>query len=88
MINAARGGIVDEEALARAIRDGRVGGAALDVFSSEPVSPGSPLLEAPHVVLTPHTAGTTPEALANGLNLCAENVTRYLAGGEVVHRVV
>jgi len=40
------------------------------------------------VVLTPHTAGTTPEALANGLNMCAENVTRFLATGTVVHRVV
>lgn len=87
-INTARGDIVDEGALADALRSGRLFGAGLDVFAAEPMSPESPLRNLPNVVLTPHTAGTTPEALTAGLDRCAENVVRFLARGEVVHRVV
>jgi phosphoglycerate dehydrogenase-like enzyme len=87
-INTARGDIVDETALAEALRTGRLLGAGIDVFNQEPIAAHHPFLAAPNTLLTPHTAGTTPEALANGLNLCAENVARYLARGEVVHRVV
>lgn len=87
-INTARGDLVDDQALVDALQDGTLSGAGLDVFANEPVARDHPLLGLPNVVLTPHTAGTTPEALANGLDLCAENVVRFIAGGHVVHRVV
>jgi D-3-phosphoglycerate dehydrogenase len=87
-INTARGDIVDQAALLNALRSGRLWGAGLDVFAAEPVPDGSPLRELSNVVLTPHTAGATPEALALGLNTCAENVVCFLTRGEVRHRVV
>jgi phosphoglycerate dehydrogenase-like enzyme len=87
VVNTARGALIDEAALARALRVGTIGGAGLDVFEQEPVEPQDPLLTLPNVVLSPHTAGTTPEALMNGLDLCAANVVAFLAG-RVQNRVV
>jgi phosphoglycerate dehydrogenase-like enzyme len=86
-INTARGQLVDQKALYEALRDGKIAGAGLDVFEQEPIDPQDPLLTLPNVVLSPHTAGTTPEALMNGLNLCAANVVAFLAG-RVQNRVV
>ena len=87
LINTARGQLVDQKALYNALRDGKIAGAGLDVFEQEPINPRDPLLTLSNVVLSPHTAGTTPEALMNGLNLCAANVVAFLAG-RVQNRVV
>lgn len=86
-VNTARGQLVDQPALYTALRNGHIAGAGLDVFEQEPLAPDDPLLTLPNVVLSPHTAGTTPEALMNGLNLCAANVVAFLHGQEQ-HRVV
>jgi D-3-phosphoglycerate dehydrogenase / 2-oxoglutarate reductase len=79
IVNVSRGGVVDEEALAEAIRDGRVGGAALDVFASEPTTE-SPLFELPEVVVTPHLGASTAEAQDKAGATIAEQVGLALAG--------
>jgi len=80
VINAARGGVVDEAALVAALRDGRLGGAALDVFENEPVTAQSGALfaGAPNLILTPHIAGLTEEANLRTAALTAANVRRVL----------
>src|SRR6185436_2699474 len=57
LVNVARGGLVDDDALIEALRDGRVGGAALDVFTREPLDPASPYWSLPNVIVTPHVSG-------------------------------
>ena len=81
IVNAARGGLVDEDALAEAIRSGKVAGAALDVFAIEPYA--GPLLELPQVVVTPHLAGSTTEAQDRAGVVIAEQVAAALAGEAV-----
>jgi D-3-phosphoglycerate dehydrogenase / 2-oxoglutarate reductase len=84
IINAARGGIIDEAALAQAITDGKIAGAALDVFDSEPPAADSPLLKlGEKVVLTPHLGASTFEAQYNVAIDLAEQIRDYLAGGVV-----
>jgi phosphoglycerate dehydrogenase-like enzyme len=80
LVNTARGAIVDEAALVEALSTNRIAGAALDVFTTEPFPPGHPLTNLPNVVLTPHSAGITPEALEAGLQMAIENVRSFLAG--------
>jgi (S)-sulfolactate dehydrogenase len=79
LVNTARGGIVDEGAIAAMLRDGRLGGAALDVFDNEPLAAGSPLAGAPRLILTPHVAGVTVEANERVSALIADRVAEALA---------
>lgn len=79
LVNTARGGVVDEAALAAALREGRLGGAALDVFEVEPLPPMSPLAGVPNLLLTPHIAGVTQESNSRVSTLIAERVLVALA---------
>ncbi|SHM37163.1 hydroxyacid dehydrogenase [Rhizobacter sp. OV335] len=79
LINTARGGVVDEAALADALTAGRLAGAALDVFEAEPLPAGNPLADCPNLLLTPHIAGVTAEANERVSSLIAEKVLEALA---------
>lgn len=82
LVNTARGGVVDEPALGDALRSGHLGGAALDVFESEPLPAGSPLAGAPNLILTPHVAGVTRESNARVSAMVAEKVAAFLTNRE------
>jgi D-3-phosphoglycerate dehydrogenase len=81
LINCARGGIVDEEALSEALAQGSLAGAALDVFAREPLSADHPLLASPRVVITPHLGASTKEAQSQVSLDIAEQVIAILQGG-------
>jgi len=83
VVNAARGGIVDEKALLAALESGQVGGAALDVFVSEPPAAGDPLVSHPKVICTPHLGASTEQAQLNVAIQVAEQVRDYLVSGEI-----
>ena len=87
LINVARGGLVDEEALYAALRDGRIGGAGLDVFAMEPLDPNSPLFKLPNVVATPHIAGVTDGTSRRRAAFAGENMDRIAAGLEPLGRI-
>ena len=80
VINTSRGGIVDEEALAVALQDGKLGGAALDVLSVEPPAADHPLRQAPNIILTPHLAFYSRESVIELQTKAAEEVARALRG--------
>lgn len=81
LINTARGSLIDEEALAEALRKGKVRAALLDVLKEEPPVHGSPLLKTPHTVITGHIAWLTKQARMRSIDLAIDNFRKYLEGG-------
>jgi phosphoglycerate dehydrogenase-like enzyme len=80
LIDVSRGGVVDHNALIAALKDGKLAGAALDVFPEEPLPAASPLWNMPNVIVTPHIAGNSPHYTARAATLFSENLYRYLSG--------
>lgn len=80
LINIARGDLVDEETLTKALQSGWIRGAALDVFSTEPLPAGSPLWDLSNVIVTPHMAGLTPYYMERSASIVAENYRAFVAG--------
>ena len=86
IVNCARGGLVDEEALAAALKDGRVAGAAFDVFAEEPAT-NSPIFNLPNVVVTPHLGAATTEAQENVALQVTEQMSDFLLTGAVTNAI-
>jgi phosphoglycerate dehydrogenase-like enzyme len=80
LVNVGRGSVIDEDALVAALRDGRIGSAALDVFAAEPLDPASPLWDLPNVLISPHNAALTPAEGPRIAELFADNAARLLDG--------
>jgi phosphoglycerate dehydrogenase-like enzyme len=87
LVNLGRGPVLDEDALIDALRSGRVRGAAVDVFATEPLPPDSPLWELDNVILSPHTAAQSIRENERIVELFADNLRRYLAGEELRSRI-
>ncbi|MFB6168704.1 MAG: D-2-hydroxyacid dehydrogenase [Haloferacaceae archaeon] len=87
LVNVARGGVVDQSALVRALDEGGIAGAALDVFETEPLPPESPLWEREEVIVTPHAAAATDEYYERVAALVRENLRRLAAGETLANRV-
>jgi len=87
LINIARGRLVDERALLRALSENRIGGAVLDAFREEPLPSSSPFYDLPNAILTPHTSWSSARVLDRSVELFCENLQRY-AAGETLRNVV
>ncbi len=83
LVNTARAELLDQAALVERLRDGRIAAAGLDVFWNEPLSADHPLLELDNVVLTPHVAFNTPEAIAAMMDIAIDNLARYFEGSPI-----
>jgi phosphoglycerate dehydrogenase-like enzyme len=80
LVNVGRGALVEEPALVEALREGRLGGAGLDVFETEPLPPESPLWALPNVLVTPHSSGDTPDNQARASAIFLDNLGRFARG--------
>jgi phosphoglycerate dehydrogenase-like enzyme len=87
LINIARGRLIDELALRRALEAGWIGGAVLDVFTEEPLSPDSALYGVPNLILTPHTSWSSDRVVERSISLFVENLVRF-ADGQPLENVV
>jgi D-2-hydroxyacid dehydrogenase (NADP+) len=87
LVNVARGKLLDDEAVVAALRDGRLGGAALDVFTREPLDASSPYWDLPNVIVTPHTAGAMRDYWTPLVSLFIENLGRFERGEPLVNVV-
>jgi phosphoglycerate dehydrogenase-like enzyme len=87
MINLSRGGIVDEDAIATALRDGKIRGAAIDVFEQEPLPQDHPLWDVPNTIITPHMAAADLAYVPNVVQVLAENIRRVDKDETLVNEV-
>jgi len=87
LVNVARGRLIDDDALIEALGDGRVGGAALDVFTKEPLEPASPYWTLPNVIVTPHVSGAMEDYWTPLVALFSENLRRFEAGQPLINVV-
>jgi len=87
LINVARGGLIDDRALTRALEEGVIAGAALDAFEEEPLPPTSPLWEAPNTLVTPHVASSQRDYAGRALEMFYENLKNYLSGRPLTNQV-
>ena len=88
IINTARGDLIEETALVAALRSGRLGGAGLDVFSTEPPPADHPLFLLPNVVVSPHIAWLTPETIERSLRFAFENCRRLQSGEPLLNEAI
>ena len=86
LIHGGRGGVVDQSALLEALQDRRLGGAALDVFSEEPLPPASPFWKLSNVLITPHIGSISPYYLERAVDLFAANLDRYVKGETLINQ--
>lgn len=82
LINCARGGVVDEDALYNALKDKKIAGSSIDVFEKEPIDPNNKLLSLDNVVFTPHLGANTKEAQIRAGTICADQIIKVLSGKE------
>jgi phosphoglycerate dehydrogenase-like enzyme len=87
LINVARGRLVDDRALMRALREGRIGGAVLDAFRDEPLSSASPFYDLPNLIVTPHTSWSSGRVLDRSIGLFCDNLRRFARGQTLLNVV-